>query len=956
MKSRITIMVLTVVLFCLTPVSWGQFKIGKGALGGGGKVDVDDVLKRVERVKTDFEGATRCLSQGRDIIFDLSATNEKKRQLQTKEAELAAAQSDKDRERITIEIEEMKDEEIKRAQRSGDLENKRLTKEQSKHVGKLIFNLGLAIKLDRSAVKNGPKIISDGEKAIKGARKNAFQWVKIATRAKKLTQAISKDIPGILKEAPHQIETLSALLEASNTLKRNNEIVDLGEPEEGDEFVEIEYTPAPIVVEKPVECRFTSFFIGGSTDFDPAFTAMSQSGDFSVEAEGWVQSALDSVPQLNFVPLDRSISGLDEVSARVEPEVLFMRGLVTRADIKKVEKFATEEYVFSTNATLEFFDLVSGEVFYTRTLTGQFFTERAKGSEISMGDKQDYFKRCLKGTVEEICQRIGKDYQPGVLEGHIAAMPDTSAAALDIGRQDGVYQGMTFYIYSDPTESPVGLLKAGSPQENICRGSIVFCQEGSPERGWTVRSFGINKLNQQKGRVRYMVAEFSPAVSEDLPPDFRLDPQTLGQWLHDGLSSRTELFLLAPLLTKLDSSGTVQVQGALADAQLKYSIFGGLAQSTAMGSRAFPDVLIKGVVTHAGIQTFITPGAENKVLEVGVSIEFYDRRTRDFLYASQRSGRKLEKIVTDGEKVYRALELEASFRDLCKDVIRRAAAKIGKEYKPIPLHGEVVSVEADGKSFTIGFSQMGAGVGDLFKLMTETETIRAISGEELGALVKNYGIAKLTESKRDNEFKAMVLVSDGITMVEAGDILLTEGRESGGKTGRLCQVIGWQAKGNVTKEYDYSTARLTEWLHDALLTTGEYRLLPPNFREGSMGMVEVGLSLGQFESRDIGEIIYQGVRVPEIVVSGELVQADMSRKTGEFKDILTLKSGVEVIFSTAEGDTLYSNRLSASKKIEQVKSRGQTVVGTEDLSPEFDNLTKETIEKLVKKIGEEYAP
>jgi len=42
--------------------------------------------------------------------------------------------------------------------------------------------------------------------------------------------------------------------------------------------------------------------------------------------------------------------------------------------------------------------------------------------------------------------------------------------------------------------------------------------------------------------------------------------------------------------------------------------------------------------------------------------------------------------------------------------------------------------------------------------------------------------------------------------------------------------------------------------------------------------------------------------------------------------------------------------------LEFQKSRGKTVVGTEDISPEFDNLTKRIINELAEIVGKEYKP
>ena len=136
--------VLIVGLFCFFAADghaqFGKLKKSVPKKESRSQADVDHVLARVKVTKASFQGATRCLSTTRDVLFDIAATQEKKDQLKAKEEELATTESDAEKERVTIEIAEIKDKEIKRAHKSGELENKKLNKQQLKHMGKSIFN------------------------------------------------------------------------------------------------------------------------------------------------------------------------------------------------------------------------------------------------------------------------------------------------------------------------------------------------------------------------------------------------------------------------------------------------------------------------------------------------------------------------------------------------------------------------------------------------------------------------------------------------------------------------------------------------------------------------------------------------------------------------------------------------------------------------------------------------
>lgn len=203
--------------------------------------DVDQVLERVKCTKESFQGATNCVMLGRDVLFDIAATDEKKTQLQAKEEELAKAGSEADKEKITIEINQMKDAEIDRANKEGELEKKKLNKKQLSNTGNLIWNMLLSVVLDNEAVENGPKIIEDGKAAIENAKQDKMAAAKNATKIDELSTALTKDIPEIIKEAPKQVKTLNAFLSAANSLRKANDIKDLGVPTKGDKFKEADF-------------------------------------------------------------------------------------------------------------------------------------------------------------------------------------------------------------------------------------------------------------------------------------------------------------------------------------------------------------------------------------------------------------------------------------------------------------------------------------------------------------------------------------------------------------------------------------------------------------------------------------------------------------------------------------------------------------------------------------------
>lgn len=243
---RFYLVAVTALLFVLSEncfaISKGQINSSKietmqKARGKNKKVKIQTLLGRINSTKAYFKGATRQLNQGRNILFKLAATQAKKEELAAKEKELAAAKSKKDKEKIAFDIQKWKTAEIKRARKSGELEKKKLNKKELTAASKLIFNISLAIIYDQIAADQAPQIITDGKAVMKRAKNDKIWAMKNAKKIKKVSKAVSKDIPEIVKEAPKQLETLKEFLAAANSLKKNNDIPDLGQPTKDDKPV-----------------------------------------------------------------------------------------------------------------------------------------------------------------------------------------------------------------------------------------------------------------------------------------------------------------------------------------------------------------------------------------------------------------------------------------------------------------------------------------------------------------------------------------------------------------------------------------------------------------------------------------------------------------------------------------------------------------------------------------------
>jgi hypothetical protein len=73
-------------------------------------------------------------------------------------------------------------------------------------------------------------------------------------------------------------------------------------------------------------------------------------------------------------------------------------------------------------------------------------------------------------------------------------------------------------------------------------------------------------------------------------------------------------------------------------------VFGDVRESEILGNRAYPDLLVRGVITHALNQRKSRRlGYEAHTLVLGVALEIYDRRTRETLFSVAHEQSRLQR-------------------------------------------------------------------------------------------------------------------------------------------------------------------------------------------------------------------------------------------------------------------------------------------------------------------------
>jgi hypothetical protein len=203
---------------------------------------VQKAIWRVRVIRLNLAAARRSLDNTRQEIFQLAASTEEKRVLQILDERLAAA-PDSLSDDLVLERQRLQDEAIERAKADGSLQQKKLTGEQAKRVGLLLYNLGVGVVCDNLAIRHAQNVLDDFQRVKRdlfdeGGMTGALAWLSLAAYHQEFL-AVPATMKEILAEAPAQLQALGAMMGTVRVLKQNNAIEER-EAQPGDGFVPME--------------------------------------------------------------------------------------------------------------------------------------------------------------------------------------------------------------------------------------------------------------------------------------------------------------------------------------------------------------------------------------------------------------------------------------------------------------------------------------------------------------------------------------------------------------------------------------------------------------------------------------------------------------------------------------------------------------------------------------------
>jgi hypothetical protein len=203
---------------------------------------VQRAIWRVRVIKLNLGAARRSLDNTRQEVFGLAASGEELKALKELDQRLAAT-PDSSAGDLILERRRLQDDAIERAKQDGSLQQKKLTGDQAKRMGLLLYNLGVGVICDNLAVRHSQSVLEDFQTVKqdlfnRGGMTGALAWVSLAAYHKEFL-SVPADLKDIVSEAPAQLQALGAMIGTVRVLKENNAIEER-EPQPGDSFESLE--------------------------------------------------------------------------------------------------------------------------------------------------------------------------------------------------------------------------------------------------------------------------------------------------------------------------------------------------------------------------------------------------------------------------------------------------------------------------------------------------------------------------------------------------------------------------------------------------------------------------------------------------------------------------------------------------------------------------------------------
>lgn len=411
-----------------------------------------------------------------------------------------------------------------------------------------------------------------------------------------------------------------------------------------------------------------------------------------------------------------------EVISR-DDQFVYVRGNMSRVERTDVLKGGTVvNIILSVSCGIEFYDLGSGETYYSRMQTLQTVTQRSVTSPMSRTERRELYVQSSQSLVDSLVVRARREYVPGSAIGTIVDQ-EGSLWIIDKGSTDGFVAGRNVIMEGTRTR-----LHIVDGNEALCLAERSDQQGEAPAVGKVTTLIG-NSL--ERGNVaRVLVFPLEVVTSSLFDSSLNVDHASANQWLRDYLSSYGDLNL-------------VPLPGSLARTQVWASRRGTIAEQELVGNLTRPDYMAYPQVLYAFSTEEEGERGSVATLRVGVQMNIVDRLSGAILYNGIRHEIRSEPIAEG----LRELDIVDEYPSVLKDALFELSKQVGTEFKSSVSEGIIARIVGDKMKVT-DFKGLGNNqVLPLYRRVREVQ--RPQTKEVVGVLERRIGLVRLSSDGND---------------------------------------------------------------------------------------------------------------------------------------------------------------------------------------------------------------
>lgn len=220
---------LTIVLLCVPLVANAQLgklgKLAKAAVSDSGSGDVDGLIQQIDAVQADFTAASDKLLEAYAAAIDIYASQEKKKEFDQRVDQIKKIEKPDQRAKETAAL-MVDSNKILEAVSEQEIQNKKLSDQQKADVGRMSYNVLLAVLKDKAAVGKAKELAPKAESAARDLGNNPQN----APKARKLTTAVPS-LQAIADSGPTQVSAATGIAQMLGKARKANGIPDPPQPE-----------------------------------------------------------------------------------------------------------------------------------------------------------------------------------------------------------------------------------------------------------------------------------------------------------------------------------------------------------------------------------------------------------------------------------------------------------------------------------------------------------------------------------------------------------------------------------------------------------------------------------------------------------------------------------------------------------------------------------------------------